>query len=158
MVYSLCAILCISTCILACMLAHAWRLLKEHDKDMSIAERKYQGKCAHCYSRHISSCRPFGYNIERGSWTDRSTFDIYIPNPEALPVLSSDDLIKEDARLQKDIFTANKALHPFDPEHHIGQLNPYTKCPIRSEADYNEYLRFLSHDTVSHLRDPFALL
>lgn len=136
---------------------HINRLLKKHDSDMATASLKYTGKCFHCYSRHISRHRPFGYDSERGVWTDRDEpFDIYIPKSETLPTLLSEDRIQEDIRLYKDIYAAHKVLRPFNEDAHIGQINPYTKRPIMSEEDYNEYLRFLSHETATRLRDPFA--
>lgn len=136
---------------------HINRLLKKHDSDMATAELKYIGKCSHCYSRHVSRHRPFGYNSERGLWANREAFDIYIPRRGTLPTLSYEVITQEELRLLKDVRAAYKAFHPYDEEVHFGQTNPYTKRPIRSEDDYDEYVRFRTHDIVDHLRDPFAL-
>ena len=129
------------------------RLMRKHDRDMSLAESKFLGKCDHCYSKNISRCRPFGYDHNTGHWTNTDAYSIYIPSDGEWPTRYPNPRDSED-QMCTDLFSALLAKRPFSPEH-IGQKNPYSDKTIESEYDYEEYLYDLASSYARKHLDPF---
>lgn len=129
--------------------AYESRISQKLERHMRLAEMKYKGKCTHCYSHAVSSRRPFHYNFETFSWNDNSFSDIYIPPRGCWPDSGSTE------HLQKDIYTALKAQRPFCNDH-IGQTDPFSKCIIENEEDYDYFLFCLSCRYADSYNDPFG--
>ena len=125
------------------------RLNKQHEKDMSLSFLIYAFKCSHCYSHSNSSSRPFGFDNDSNTWTDREYSNLYVPSGH-IPVASRSDSID---RLSSDLFSALSSCKPFR-DYHIGQQNPYTQQVIESEDDYYAYLHDVADNYAHKSIDP----